>query len=100
MCPADEIPRGRRVLLELLQREPEVETERDQPLLRAVVEIALDPPPFLDRRVDRAGPGLFERPDPLVAARPPQQLQQAAVDEGQPVDDVRREQRQGEPDRR
>ena len=51
---ADELARRLGVVLELLAREAEVEPERDEPLLRAVVEVALDPPPLLDRGVDRA----------------------------------------------
>jgi hypothetical protein len=40
--------RGIRVGVELLERDPEVHAERDQALLRTVVEISLEPPPLVD----------------------------------------------------
>src|SRR5436190_9385250 len=55
MSGADELPGGGRVVLQLLEREAEIEPEGDEPLLRAVVEVALDPPPLLDRGVHGGG---------------------------------------------
>ena len=57
----DQLPGGLRVGVELLLGHPEVHRQRDQVLLRAVVQVALDPAALGVRRVDHPGPRLGQR---------------------------------------
>src|SRR3954447_9803120 len=60
-----EEPRRRgRVAVELALREAELERQRDQPLLRAVVEIALEPAALAHRHLDQPGPRALQPPPP------------------------------------
>src|SRR4051812_40394494 len=60
-----EEPRARgRVGVELALREPELERQRDEPLLRAVVEVALEPPALAHRHLDEPGPRGLQLLDP------------------------------------
>src|SRR5213078_2248298 len=49
--------RGRRRVSCALARQPQRERERDEPLLRAVVEVALEPAPLGVLRLDEPVPG-------------------------------------------
>ena len=51
----DQLAAGGDVLLQLHLRDPEQERRRDEPLLRAVVQVALEPPPLLVAGPDDAG---------------------------------------------
>ena len=62
----DQLPRGLRVLVQLLLRESEVDRERDELRLRAVVQVALDPSQLVRLLLRRGGARLGE----LVHARP------------------------------
>jgi hypothetical protein len=48
--------RGLRIALELRLGQAEGHRDRDEPLLRAVVEVALDSPPLRFRRLDQTRP--------------------------------------------
>ena len=48
--------RGRRVLVDQAVGDPQADRERDEPLLRAVVEVALEPPPLAVAGGDHARP--------------------------------------------
>ena len=61
----DERPCSLRVGVELGAGASEVDRERGQPLLRAVVEVALDAPPLGDGSVDRLGALLRQLRNPL-----------------------------------
>ena len=65
----DERARASRVVVELLGARPSSIAERDEPLLRAVVQVALDPAPVGDGDVDRAGARLLEGLDALLELR-------------------------------
>src|SRR5262245_1864312 len=87
-----------RVALELLQRHAEAHPEGEQPLLRSVVEIALDLPAVGDSDVHRAGLRLAKRVDlPLelvLPARAEQGARNRAVEACEPADDPRHEREQ------
>ena len=55
---------------ELLLGHAEAHAERDEPRLRAVVQVALDPPQLRLLLVDRTGARLLEHRDPLLRAAP------------------------------
>ena len=55
VCVADESARSLGIRLELFQRPAEIDAEREQPLLRAVVQVAFDLTAIGDRHVDGAG---------------------------------------------
>ena len=69
---ASSSPRRLGVVGELLLRHAEAHPERDEPRLRAVVQVALDPPQLVSGRVHRTGARRREDADPLVitAGRP------------------------------
>src|SRR3712207_8920553 len=49
----EQVPSRLRPLLELRGDHPELQRQRDEPLLRPVVQVALEPPPLGQRGVDQ-----------------------------------------------
>ena len=55
---------GARIGVELAPRHAELQRERDEPLLSAVVQVALQPAPLAHRHLDEPGPRRLELLDP------------------------------------
>ena len=88
------------ILVELVERKAEIHAEPDEPLLRAVVQVALEPAALVDSRVDRPGARLLQLLDPRVLGRLAEQgAHENAVEQREGADDPRRgegEQQAGE----
>ena len=78
----------------------EVDRERSQSLLRAVVEVALDPPPLGDGRVDRLGALLRQLGDALGRAAAEERPHRERVGGREQAEDPRHEGEEDEPDER
>ena len=71
---------ARRVGVHLVGRQPEVDREHDEPLLRPVVEVALDPPELGRLDVEHRLAAHLQRLDPLLERRRPRVAQEDGDD--------------------
>ena len=97
---ADELAGLSRIVVELLEREAEIHPEPHEPLLGAVVEVALDPAALVDRSIDRAGTRLLQLLDPSILRGGAEQgLHEHPVEQRERADDPRGREREQQADR-
>jgi hypothetical protein len=88
VCVADEPTGGVGIVVELLEGHAEIHPEREQPLLRTVVQVALDLAAIGHRDVDAARLRRAQRGDTARAQAP---ARDGAVDVREAADDPRHE---------